>query len=561
MTNKILSFERTADFYLNRHFKAFDSGNYIDSLANIRSAIEKDPKNDEYKLLLAETLSEMGLYEESNFELFKLLGMAKTFGGDTIFDIAVNLFNLGDYAKAEETFLHYITDFPDGEHIEDAQDAYEMLTSSHEEPEPVKDMTMEDANRGKELLDSGQFKEAIDTLKPLCAKNPRAASLQNNLALAYFCIGENKKAIDISQRTLKYSPKNVHTLCNLAIFYSSTDIDKAKSYCDKLSDIKTTDEGDLNKMLLTFCEVGLHERAYDTVKSILEYDPYDTRMLFIYAAACSNTGRLAEALDAYMKMLYIDPTDSIAQYYKNKIQRIFEVSPSNVVEQSYIYQVPPSEIHRRLSYLHAESSKGQEHMHDLWVSDPNFYSMMMWGLHFIDPDIKRVSAELIASFKDSRAEDALRRFLMDSYEPDDVKNDLFILMARLKYNQPFLAYIGGKLAEVRVGEMESLSDISKSSQAVISLIASSEFCADDPDMMRAVAMIIDRYLAALGKPAKMVNKKAWAAAFIYYTLLEGGYRADITLGMICRSFGVAEMSVIRCLKLVSAEIGEDRNEQ
>ena len=73
MKNKVLNFNKNADYYFNRHLKAFDEGDLLTSLSNIRCAIEKDPKNDEYKLSLAETLCEMGNYEESNYVLFGLL--------------------------------------------------------------------------------------------------------------------------------------------------------------------------------------------------------------------------------------------------------------------------------------------------------------------------------------------------------------------------------------------------------------------------------------------------------------------------------------------------------
>lgn len=147
MANRVLKFEKNADFYFNRHLKAFDKGDLIDSLSNIRSAIEKDPTNSEYQFYLAETLSEMFLYEDSNYILFKLLEKNERFDGDVVFDIAVNLFNLGDYDKSEETFLKYISDYPDGTRIEDAQEAYELLLESHQEQPPIiKDATLESAS-------------------------------------------------------------------------------------------------------------------------------------------------------------------------------------------------------------------------------------------------------------------------------------------------------------------------------------------------------------------------------------------------------------------------------
>ena len=557
MANRVLKFEKNADFYFNRHLKAFDKGDLIDSLSNIRSAIEKDPTNSEYQFYLAETLSEMFLYEDSNYILFKLLEKNERFDGDVVFDIAVNLFNLGDYDKSEETFLKYISDYPDGTRIEDAQEAYELLLESHQEQPPIiKDATLESANLGKKLLDSGKFAEAVDIMTPLAKNNPGAAFLQNNLALAHFCLGETSKAIAISENMLKLQPTNIHTICNLAIFYSTEDLEKAREYCTLLDGEKTDDEADLNKMLLTYCEVGLHENVYQIAKDILEINPYEKRLLFIFAAACSNTGRLSESIDAYMKILYIDPSDTIAQYYKNKVQRVYDVSAGIPVEQQYIYQVPISEVHRRLSYLHAESSKGELNMRLLWAGDENFANLLVWGLYFSDHEIKKVCSEIIAAFHDEKSDEILRRYLMDSLEPDTIKSELFITMNKFGYKQPYLAYICGKLAEVRVGSIDAPQGLNKSSTEVLTMLAENEPCSNNAVLLQQVVETVDKYYAAQMSVPRLVNKKAWAAAFLYYTIKDADIPLDITLGDICNIFEASQTSTIRCLKLIHKSIGE-----
>ena len=67
---EILNFDRGADFHFSRAHKARDTGKYIESVAELRMSVEKEPDNTEYRYCLAELLSEMDLYEESNFQMF-----------------------------------------------------------------------------------------------------------------------------------------------------------------------------------------------------------------------------------------------------------------------------------------------------------------------------------------------------------------------------------------------------------------------------------------------------------------------------------------------------------
>lgn len=558
MKNKVLNFNKNADYYFNRHLKAFDEGDLLTSLSNIRCAIEKDPKNDEYKLSLAETLCEMGNYEESNYVLFGLLEKGEKFSGDVVFDIAVNLFNLGDYAKAKETFYNFIEEYPQSDRLEDAQDAYELICDDLlcGQNEPVKDVTLESANKGKQLLDEGRFDEAIKIMQPIAKNNPQAAFLQNNLALAYFCSGDKKNAIEISKAMFERQPKNVHTICNLAIFHSHDEPAKAKEYCELLDDIETENEADLHKMLLTYCEVGLHEKVYDTAQKLLDFAPYDNRLIFIYAAACSNLGKLAKAIDAYVKILKIDPKDTVAQYYKNKIQRIFDADPYVCVLQEYTYEVPLSEIHERLNYLHRQSARGELNMRLLWTGDEYFSSLLVWGLYFSDPDIKRACAQIIAAFNDERSNEILRRYLMDSSEPDEIKNEIFVNMNKIGYKQPYLSYINGKLAEVRVGAVNSSPAVANENEDLLKLISKSELILKEPLVLSGVISILDKYLNSEKPNKKFLNKEAWAAAFIYCALKDNTIDNNTLYDILKEEYGVSSASLSRCIRLINNAIGE-----
>lgn len=555
MVSKVLTFEKNSTFYYNRYEKAFDKGDMIQALVSIRSAIEKEPDNAEFRFNLAEILTEMELFEEANYELIKLLTDGKTLEGNVIFAIGANLFNLGDYEKAQETFQNYLNQYPSGAYIADAAQTCEIISEILAETPPIKDAALEVANHGKQLLDSGEFTQAIQVMEPLAKKNPRASFLQNNLSLAYFCVGDTDKAISLSKRMLEYQPKNIHTICNLAIFHSTFDKDEAIRYCELLNDITTDEPADLSKMLLTFCEVGLHERAYDTAKQMLLISPYEKWLLFIYASACANTGRLGEALNTYLKILHINPEDTITQYYKSEVQKAYEKNPTMVIPLQYIYQVPFSEIQRRLSYLHEQSSIGERNMRMLWETDDTFTNLVIWGLYFSDFDIKKVCGEIICAFYDKKAENVLRKYLMDSNEPDVIKNDILITMEHFGYKQPFIANMNGKLAEVHVSNMNYPYISLPSIKELLDLIADYEPCRKDKQLFITILEFIDMYYKSPDATARFVNKPAWAAAFSFY-VINHVYDMPLLLGDVCQDFSANEASVKRCLTLIEKIIGE-----
>jgi hypothetical protein len=91
----------------------------------------------------------------------------------------------------------------------------------------------------------------------------------------------------------------------------------------------------------------------------------------------------------------------------------------------------------------------------LWKGNDRFESMLTWGLEFGDLFIKRAVAEIISGFGDKKAEDKLKSYILNADQPDDVKNEIFVLLKRMGVAEPFIAYIGGNIVEVKVGMAEN----------------------------------------------------------------------------------------------------------
>ena len=85
-----------------------------------------------------------------------------------------------------------------------------------------------------------------------------------------------------------------------------------------------------------------------------------------------------------------------------------------------------------------------------WDNDEHFVSLLLWGLKYGDDYIKRISLEIISVFSDKRAEEIFRNFIIKSSEPDELKNEVFLYLNNMGAKEPYIAFVKGEFAEVRI---------------------------------------------------------------------------------------------------------------
>lgn len=451
---KILSFHQPAEFFIKKAEKHIDAGNFLEALALYRCVLGMEPENVDYLLNIAQIYSEMGLYAESNDVLLKIAKYGKT-PTECLFALGCNYMGMKNYELADEAFEQYLALDPNGEYAEDIDELFEIIDEEEYEEEGTlhdigRRMTLEEAYEGKQSLDKGDYKRAIEKLEKVISRDATLVPAMNNLALAYFFDGKKQKAIEMSKKVLLSQPLNLHACCNLALFYSDmNDHASATAYLDKLDGFLDIAPEDMHKVALTYCELGYHEKAYKWFLKIVTFQPYDTRILHFCGLAAFNCGQYAEALGCFAKILKIDPNNSLALYYKTRAEEARQGKVRKELE--YVYQVQYDEIKRRIGYLNECLKLKDEHLREKWKQDTYFKSVIFWGLHYGDEYIKKIVLEIMSMFADEKAEETFRDFLLKSSEPDEIKNDIFMYLKRMGAKEPYVAYIKGSIAEVRVG--------------------------------------------------------------------------------------------------------------
>ncbi len=556
--NKILSFHQPAEFYIKKAEKHIDAGNFLEALALYRCVLGMEPENIDYLLSIAQIYSEMGLYAESNDVLLKIAKFGNT-PTECLFALGCNYMGLKNYELADEAFEQYLAVDPEGEYAEDIDELFDIMDEEDYEDDVTlhdisRRMLYEEAYEGKQCLDKGDYKNAIVHLEKVTARDETMVSAMNNLALAYFFEGRKQEAVTLSKRVLVTQPLNLHACCNLALFYSDlNDHANAAVYLEKLDSLGESEPEDMHKIALTYCELGYHHKAYLMFLKIVSFQPYDIRILHFCGVAAYNSGLYAEALSNFIKILKIDPDNSLALYYKTLAEQAKQNGA--IKELEYVYQVQFDEIKRRIGYLNECLRQKNVSLSHKWESDELFKSIMYWGLHYGDEYIKKIVLEVMSMFADKKAEEIFRDFLLKSSESDDIKNDVFMYLKKMGAKEPYVAYIKGSIAEVRVGTVsEDLKTLPKLyAEALTSFIAHTRPRYSDEFVTLGVELMLSVVKAKKDDGKWVRSISAFAAALELRTCEKSKKEETPTTSELMAVYGISPLTLKKYYRLMFDE--------
>ncbi len=528
---KILKFKQPAEFYYRMAQKLMDNGRYVNALSAIRKAVDMEPEDYEYSLCLAEVLTELTKYEDSNRVLFDIIERGDDVSAECFFCLGCNFMGLNDIPKAQESFEKYIQVQPEGEYREEVEDfLYYFDSEEYGEyyEEDGEDEEFEKAREGKRYLDRGEYEKAVETLEAIDNEDGEMSYAKNNLALAYYCLKNIVKAMEITRKVLKKNKANLHANCNMAVFMSEVGrMQEAAKHVNAALKAKTETSEDIYKIAITLCELKRHEEAISYLKELAAISPYDEKVLYYLAAAYHNTGRPKEAINLLDDIKKLDHPGVIADYYIRRINQEIQ-EPESYEEMAYVYQVPAEEAKKKIKYLNDSLKLPDSEYSVMWKQDAVFQDTILWGLEYGDENIKRAIAGMVAGFADRRAERILRDFLLKKRQPDEVKNDIFVLLKRMSAKEPYIAYISGEVVEVKVGAYDlDAEGMGKEYSELFHRLYDAINMYYSEDVLRCTLEVIAAYLEKqTGEPGD-VKINETAAALLYLALRDCGQEEDL----------------------------------
>ncbi len=180
-------------------------------------------------------------------------------------------------------------------------------------------------------MESGDFKAAVELLESIIVDYPEFWAAYNNLALAYFYIGENERASKLLHDVLDRNKGNIHALCNLAVFYYyEKKEEELESLLALLVKIKPYQFENRYKLGATFALIGRHKEAYNWLRSLQKRGfEGDTGYYFWLSHSAYFSGHEKVARDAYAKLVELDPSKVGYEPWKD----VQEIITSDSLEQ------------------------------------------------------------------------------------------------------------------------------------------------------------------------------------------------------------------------------------
>ncbi|WP_336045759.1 tetratricopeptide repeat protein [Solibacillus ferritrahens] len=332
-TTNVVSFVPNGDYYYNIALKAIDRDEMDKAYKFIKRAADLSP--DDAHVLLQYGILEMELQNfEHAYELIHTAYSLEPNEAEIIFMLAEVSGCIGHIADAQKYAARYLEMEPNGAYIEDASEILEFVDYVGEEIddmdefEGAKHVAQEKARRH---MEQGDFQAAIEMLEQMIEEYPDLWNAYNNLALAYFYIGDAEQARALLYKVLRENTGNLHAICNLTVFaYYERNTEELENLLSILKKIQPFEWDNRYKLGATLALIGQYEEAYKWLRSMSKkgYEG-DPGFYFWLAQSAYFTGHEAVANDSWKRLIQLDPTKEGMEPWKSNEGTIFGDSAEN----------------------------------------------------------------------------------------------------------------------------------------------------------------------------------------------------------------------------------------
>jgi hypothetical protein len=411
------------------------------------------------------------------------------------------------------------------------------------------------AREGNKLLQAGEFRQAIRTLKEVNLTGEEGISARNDLAVAYYYDGQHDEAARVARKILRDHPGQLQTMCNLALFIHKSDREEALRLIERAAGATGRDPLLNYRMGVVLCEMGEHERARRAMESVAVQNPYDARIQHYYALACYNSGQCKRAAGIWEQLRRICPGSTVISWYSRLAAARLRGDDAPEL-LPYSMQVPVEEVIRRIREIGVRLQESQS-LQELG-RDPEFRNLLIWGMTLKDPRLRRVMLQMLVAAGGRENERVLRRLLLSRHESDEFKQEIFIGLKAMNAKQPFLALLQGNIVQVCVHVRKT--GMGPAMKGYGDVIKSLERFMDGPlreRMDEAVALWNKLIMIWIGrgKLPRVKTPAVWAAALHYCVARRNGYK--LSLGETARRYGVSAGSVGRCARRIAQQADDD----
>ncbi len=510
---------------MKRGAKELEKNDLIAAVSKYREAYERAPQDAEIAVALAEILSQMQRFEESNRILFRLLADREDAPAECHFGLACNYFGLQDYDRAADSLEDYLELEPDGLFAADAEDFLDLIDDDEAmfETTGLKgDDDYEDnavTHFARSLLASGEVSYAVEELERRHSQTPNSQKIREQLAVAYFVANRRDEAKQIANGILEEDGQNILANSTLALAeIEEGNRTAALARLDEMLKLRSLDAEELHSIAVLQLDLERFADAEKTLTQMLLLMPYDENILHKLAYARFMQGDAEGAKTYYQKLLRIDPHDTVAKYYLNQCKHADSAGKRPNAKWIIPYQVPFSEAFRRLNHLNRVLALPHDELNHVWAEDGAFRDLLIWAISLSDLRVKRSMLSLVFTFADQNAQHILRDFLLRTDQPDELKRAVFGMLKHLEAKEPYMAYLNGRWIKGRVSLLELDYKLPASYEGVMQALMQFMLGNCREECTTAAAHIFQRYVDSLNKKFPRISAEqeiSFAAALEY----------------------------------------------
>lgn len=551
---KVVALKMDATFFFERAVRSLDRLHYDKALKYFRKAVEYESDNPVNHCNLAGILSEMGNYKESNLVLQQILDEVDPTMTECYFYQANNFANMEDFESAEDAIVKYLEQDANGHFLEEAEEMMELLSYELERQAPLTCIKSRESlfehDKARTLLEEGRFGEAVRVLNRLVKKYPDFLAARNNLALAYYYMGQFDNAMNTIVEVLESDPGNLHALCNLAIFYQHFGEDQQLSKLLML--LRKTypfHSEHVFKLATTMGILQEHESAYMLFRRLLKSgEAGDDPCLYHYTAvAAHNIGKLAEAQKYWQQAEKLDPKSDIPRFY---LSAFTEEEDTQELSQpiSYHYHLPFEEQFKMLG-------KTKEPIPDYIKRDPLVRSSFFWALRHGDAEAKLQVIQAFANIADSEVKDALRGFLLEPDEDDYLKKVALFALRSMGVDESLPVLLSGQQKVIPSKPISPELPIWMAKwQDVLELALKQMQKRYDMIQQHDMETLWVEYLSRAYPAVPSIHKaEGWAAALEYLTAKM--HRRAISYQEVSRRYNISVTTICKQVKAIDETCG------
>lgn len=550
---KVIPVTMDATFFFEKAVQSLDRFHYDKALKYFRRAAEFEPDNPVNHCNLAGLLSEMGNYEESNRILQHVLEQIDPSMTECYFYMANNFANMENYESAEKAIVDYLENDPEGQFLEESEEMMEFLSYELDRTPKLTTIKSREAmfqhDKARALLEEGKFSEAARLMEKIVQNHPDFMAARNNLALAYYYMGQFDKSVSMIRQVLELEPGNLHALCNLAIFLQHFGDREALGHLiSLLNKTYPFHQDHAFKLATTMGILGEHDKAYRLFRRLLRTGEagQDPCLHHYSAVAAYNTGRYAEAERSWHQAEKLDPGSEIPRFYLSLLDNIRHERTKPPI--GYHYHLPFEEQIRGWD----RTGEGiPEHL----KKDPLVRSSFFWALRHGDTETKLQVLQAFGLIGDNEVKETLLSFVQEPDEDDDMKKMAIFVLRSIGVKEPLNAVLDGKPVTVAASPFSpNLPFWDRRWQAVMETAL--RMMARRYDMVQQFDLqtLWVEYLTRVFPDVPKITKvEGWAAALEYLTAKM--HRRPITYQEAAERYRVSIGTVSRNVRLIDEACG------